>query len=135
MTQIVEAVINPLEPDEPQLSEHPVVAEGRALLDEMLAGQEPQSLSEWRIVIDELNFSLFSVMAARIAATERVSILKAQGNAPAVDLSREREILGQGREAARAMDIDASAVQGLLLALIGRAHTQHNEVRRGTSTL
>lgn len=114
--------------------EHPIITEGRTILDTLLEGQELETLEEGRAVLDKLHFSMYAIMAARGMVTERIGVLKAEDKSiPLVDSKREKEILAGGREAALLLDVDTSAVQGLLLALIGHAHSQHNAARQANT--
>jgi len=130
MSQITElGPISPLQ-EESAMPRHPVIVRGEALLQEVIGDNAPVNLDQWRVVIDELDFVVMAVAAARVQATEAVSILKAKDGQPSIDLRRESEITQTAIEMGKALGLDSRPIRGFFLALIGVAHEQHKRARQ-----
>ncbi|HSX05140.1 MAG TPA: chorismate mutase [Candidatus Saccharimonadales bacterium] len=142
MTQLVNEIgeLSLTWPEEPKADTiieagHPAVLLGEQILNGVLNGNDPTELGDWREAIDEIDLLLAGVVAARVAATEKVGRLKVEQGISAVDTERERTVIGRASLAAEVIGAGVRPeVTALMSALIRAAHSQYNVARRAVST-
>lgn len=89
-----------------------------------------QKLLEYRDALDDIDKSLFALIAKRFEITQKVGLLKKENNLPSVDPDREQKQMDKIRDIAESLDLKPDFAEKILRTIIDEVVVNHRTIKK-----